>query len=404
MNIFAPEEVGLSSARLERISAVMQGYVDHGKLAGLITLVARRGKVAHFECFGMMDVEVGKPMRPDTIFRIYSMTKPVSSVAFMTLFEEGRFLLNDPVSKFIPEFANLKVFVGANEAGVVVTDLEREITIRDLLTHTAGLGYGLLEDTPVEDMYRAAGFLDGLVRRVSDKELVQRLAKLPLAHQPGRRWRYSLAHDVIAHLISVIADMPFDVFLEDRVFGPLGMVDTGFFVPDDKVDRLAALYHSGGTGDLILFDAPTTSVYLNPDNHPSGGSGLVSTVSDYLRFAHMLLNGGELDDIRLLSRKTVKLMTTNHLSDELIPIHFGPRPVPVFTGYGLGFGVLVGAVQSGILGSEGAFGWGGAAGTYYWVDPREQLIGLMMPQHLRLASQEPVREIFGNLTYKAVID
>jgi CubicO group peptidase (beta-lactamase class C family) len=398
MNTVTPEEVGLSSARLERLRTVMQGYVDQGKLAGLVTLVARRGEVAHFDCFGMMDIEAGKPMRPDTIFRIYSMTKPITCVAFMMLFEEGRFLLNDPVSKFIPEFADLMVFVGTTETGVVVTDMDREITIRDLLTHTAGLGYGFVDETPVEKMYQAEEFFT-LVLQPSLPEMIQRLVRLPLAHQPGTCWRYSMAHDVIGHLVSVIADRPFDVFLEERVFGPLGMEDTGFFVPGDKLDRLAALYQPGETGGITLLDAPATSPFLNPDNTPSGGGGLVSTTSDYLRFGQMLLNEGEADGTRLLSRKTIELMTMNHLSDELLSAGSGPGPG---MGYGLGFGVLVDVAQSGGLGSEGLFGWSGAAATRFWADPREELIGLLMPQ--LFFGDEPIGDLFQNLAYQAIVD
>jgi len=402
MNMIIPQEVGLSSARLERLRTVMQGYVDQGKLAGLITLVARRGKVAHFECFGMMDIEAGKPMRPDTIFRIYCMTRPITCVAFMMLFEEGRVLLNDPVSKFIPEFADLRIFVETSETGIIVTDMDREITIRDLLIHTAGLGYGLFEDTPVEDMYRAAGILSPIVvLQVSFEEMIRKLARLPLAHQPGDRWRYSLAHDVIGYLISVIADVPFDLFLQERLFQPLGMVDTGFFVPLCNLDRFAALYGPGEGGRLNLADKPASSPFLNPNITPSGGAGLVSTTSDYLRFGQMLLNGGELDGTRLLSRKTVELMTANHLADELLPMHFGPDPMPGM-GYGLGFGVCLDVAQSGILGSQGRFGWDGAAATYFWVDPKEELIGLMMLQ--LFIGEVPIEDLFQNLAYQAIVD
>jgi len=403
MNMVTPEQVGLSSARLERLRAVMQGYVDQGKLAGLITLVSRRGKVAHFECFGMMDIEANKPMRPDTIFRIYSMTKPITCVACMMLFEEGRFLLDDPVAKFIPEFADLKVFVEATDTGVVVTDMDREITIRDLLTHTAGLGYGLFEDSPVEDMYRAEKFgaTCELVLEPSLPEMIQTLARLPLAHQPGTCWCYSMAHDVIGYLVKVIADVPFDVFLQERVFEPLGMEDTGFFVPESKLDRFASLYQPGETGGLTLVDAPATSPFPNPDNTPAGGQGLVSTTSDYLRFAQMLLNGGQLDGTRLLSHKTIELMTTNHLADELLPICLGPDPLQGM-GYGLGFGVCMDVAQSGILGSEGRFGWSGAAGTRFWVDPKEELIGLLMTQ--LFFGEESIGDRFQNLAYQAIVD
>jgi CubicO group peptidase (beta-lactamase class C family) len=334
---------------------------------------------------------------------MYSMTKPITCVAFMMLFEEGRFLLSDPVSRFIPEFANLKVFVERTDAGVTVTDMEREITLRDLLTHTAGLGYGLFEDTPVEDMYREHGFLTLPVKLLGPSlpEMIQKLGRLPLAHQPGTCWRYSLAHDVIGYLVGVISDTPFDRFLQERVLGPLGMGDTGFYVPAGRLDRLPALYLPGGPDGLTMVDAPSTSLFLNPDNTPSGGGGLVSTATDYLRFAQMLLNGGELDGTRLLSRKTVDMMTMNHLPDRLRPYHVGPF-FEEGMGYGLGLGVVMDRVQARTLKSEGTVSWGGAAGTDFWVDPEEELVGLLMTQCLDL--DEPVAGVFHNLIHQAIVE
>lgn len=403
MNIVTPEEIGFSSTRLNRIGPAIQGHVDQGHLPGAVTLVARRGKVAHFECYGMMDVEAGKPMQPDTIFRIYSMTKPIASVALMMLYEEGRFVLDDPVSRFIPEFSDLKVYVRSTETGVELTDLDREITVFDLFTHTAGLGYGLLEDTPVEDMYRAEAIFNPqlLVLRVSLQEMIQKVTRLPLANQPGTDWRYSVAHDVIGYLISVISSMPFDAFLEERIFKPLEMDDTGFYVPRDKLDRFAALYEATETDVPRLLDAPATSPFSRPDTPPSGGGGLVSTTSDYLRFAQMLLNGGEFNGTRLLSRETLDIMTRNHLPNELVPIHFGPDPWPGM-GFGLGFGVYVKTAQAGVPASDGTFGWVGRAGTHSWVDPKEELVSLWMTQ-FRLGT-EPVGSIFENLTYQAIVD
>jgi len=229
-----PEEVGLSSERLKRINKVMQGYVDENKLVGLVTVVARRGKVAHFECFGTMDIESNKAMRPDTIFRIYSMSKPITSAAMMMLYEEGYFQLNDPVSKFIPEFKEVKVFVKKSEVGVEVAELKRQITIRDLLAHTSGLAYGLSKDTPVDEMYQEAKMLKW---DETLEEKVGRLVKLPLANQPGSTWRYSISVDVLGYLVEVISGRRFDVFLEERIFGPLGMEDTGFYVPEEKIGR-----------------------------------------------------------------------------------------------------------------------------------------------------------------------
>ena len=400
MNAVTPEKVGLSSTRLRHLRTEMQGYVDQGKLAGLITLVARCGKVAHLECYGMMDIEANKPMQLDTIFRIYSMTKPVTSVALMMLVEEELVQLDDPVSRFIPEFKDLKVFVGTTETGVELADLEREMTIWHLLTHTAGLSYAHIGDTPVEDMYRAAEMFDPLVvLQHSLQDMVQTLAKLPLGYQPGSKGGYSVPYDVIGYLIGLISGMPFGTFLEARIFEPLGMVDTGFFVPEGKLDRFAAMYSGPGEDGFRLLDAPATSPWSRPDIPPSGGGGLVSTVPDYLRFAQMLLNGGELDGVRLLSRETIQMMTTNQLPSELVPI-WSDSPWPGM-GYGLGFGVLVDAAQAKVSGSEGTYFWLGIGGTSFWVDPKEELIGLMMPQALFYF--EPI-DIYRNLTYQALVD
>ena len=371
MDTVTPEEVGFSASRLSRIGTWMQGYIDQNKLAGTIAVVARRGQVAYLERFGMMDLEAAKPMQFDTIFRIYSMTKPITSVALMMLYEEGRFQLHDPVSKFIPEFADVKVFAGASEEGFGVTELEREITIWHLLTHTAGLTYDFFEDSPVDAMYREAEIFSPLgVLQVPLQEMIQRLVKLPLTHQPGTAWRYSMATDVLGYLIEVISGMSLDVFFEDKILKPLGMEDTGFYVPEAKLDRFAAMYGpstgpstplrtgsgqaSTENGGIELLDASATSPYSKPTRFLSGGVGLVSSASDYMRFAQMLLNGGELDGTRLLGRKTVELMTMNHLPDELMPIQVPPHTLHG-CGFGLGFRVLVHAAQAGRLGSEGEY-------------------------------------------------
>lgn len=383
----------------------MQSYVDQNKLAGLIAMVARCGKVVYFERFGMMDLEAAKPMQFDTIFRIYSMTKPITSVALMMLYEEGLFQLNDPVSKFIPEFANVKVFAGAAEEGAdskhpfELTELEREITILDLLTHTAGLTYDFLEDSPVDAIYLEAD-LHRPDRTL--EEVIHKIVKLPLVHQPGTAWRYSMATDVLGYLIEVISGMSLDVFLEQKILKPLGMEDTGFYVPEAKLGRLAATYSPTENGGIELLDAPATSHYSKPPRFLSGGIGLVSTASDYMRFAQMLLNGGELDGVRLLGRKTIELMTINHLPDELIPIQLGPHTLHG-CGFGLGFRVLVDVAQAGRLASEGEFGWGGAASTSFFVDPKEELIGLLLTQ-LMPSRYYPIRDEFKVLVYQALID
>lgn len=399
MNTIKPEQAGFSSRRLSRIGTVLQGYVDQNKLTGLIAVVARYGKVAYRERFGMMDLEADKPMQFDTIFRIYSMTKPITSVALMMLYEEGQFQLNDPVSKFIPEFADVKVFKRAAEEGYEVTELEREITIWHLLTHTAGLTYDFFEDSPVDAMYLEADF------HQSDrtlKQMVHKLVKLPLVHQPGTAWRYSVATDVLGHLVSMISGVPFDVFLEKKILKPLGMEDTGFHVPEAKLDRFAGLYGPASNGGVELLDAPATSQYTRPPRFHSGGAGLVSTAFDYLRFCQMLLESGQLDGTRLLGRKTVDLMTINHLPDEMIPIRVQPHTLHG-CGFGLGFRVLVNAAQAGRLGTEGEYGWGGAASTSFFIDPKEDLIGLLLTQ-LRPSRYYPIRDEFKVLVYQALVD
>jgi CubicO group peptidase (beta-lactamase class C family) len=333
----------------------------------------------------------------------------------MMLYEEGRFQLHDPVSKFIPEFADVKVFAGATEAGFELTELEREITIWHLLTHTAGLTYDFFEDSPVDAMYLEA---DLHQPDRTAEEVVHEIVKLPLVHQPGTAWRYSMATDVLGYLIEVISGMTLDVFFGEKILKPLGMEDTDFYVPEAKLDRFAAEYgpstgpstplRTGSgqapteSGGMELLDAPATSQYTRPPRFLSGGAGLVSTASDYMRFAQMLFNGGELEGTRLLGRKTVELMTINHLPDELIPIQVQPHTLHG-CGFGLGFRVLVNLAQAGRLGSEGEFGWGGGASTSFFVDPKEQLIGLLLTQ-LVPSRYYPIRNEFKVLVYQALVD
>ena len=317
MKTCTPEEVGLSSERLNRIGDVMQGYVDQHKLAGILTMIARRGHIVHAECFGMMDIEAGKRMQLDTIFRFYSMTKAITSVAVMMLYEQGHFQLYDSIANFIPEFKGQKVFIRATKFGSELADAEREITIRDLLTHTAGLTYDFLDDSPVGAMYQEADLLN---RASTLKVMAQKLAKLPLVFQPGSAWTYSVATDLLGYLVEVVSGMPFEQFLEERILRPLGMVDTAFHVPEDKVGRFSAMYGPGEDGGLKLIEAPQTSPFTKPPSMAKGGGGLVGTASDYMRFLQMMLNGGEVDGVRLLGRKSVELMTTNHLPQHCLPV------------------------------------------------------------------------------------
>lgn len=397
MNIVTPESQGFSSQRLARIYTTMQRYVEERKFAGIVTLIARRGEVVHFDQVGMADIEAGEPMAADTIFRIYSMTKPITSVAALMLFEEARFRLTDPVAQYIPVFGDVKVLDHAAGTGGRLVAPARPITIRDLFTHTAGLSYGF-DENHIDSLYRKHVWGPEIPNqeRTLD-EFVTTIVAQPLAFQPGTRFRYSVATDVLGYLVQVISGLPFDVFLRERIFGPLGMVDTDFHVPPEKLDRFAANYGPDKQGGLKVIDAPATSHYAHPSSAPSGGGGLVSTTGDYLRFAQMLLNRGELDGVRLLGRKTVDLMTTNHL-----PQGVHPFDDPAF-GFGLGVNVLLDLGKAQTLGSVGNFGWGGAANTNFWVDPKEQLLGILMAQFMP-NNTYPATADFRILAYQALVD
>jgi len=404
-----PENVGLASQRLARIVPVIAKYIDDDKIAGAVTLVARRGQVVALDCVGVMDRASRKPMRPDTIFRIHSMTKPITCVALMMLYEQGCFQLFDPVSKFIPAFDDLKVFEGGK-----LIDLVRPVTIQDLLTHTSGLTYHFLEYGPVEAMYRDAQ----VITPKPLSEFVANLLELPLALQPGTAWRYSFGHDVAGLLIEIMSGQALDVFLQERLFDPLGMVDTGYFVPQDKWGRFATMYgsaaieHSGTTlssqfGGAVTginrrLAGPEDSLQSRPHNALRGGSGLVSTVSDYARFCQMLLNNGVLDGTRYLGRKTLELMVANHLKPKLMPYEIGGFYSPGY-GYGLGFRVLMDVGQCMVPGTVGEYGWGGAASTHFWIDPKEAFIGIQMAQY-QPSGYYPIASDFRVAAYQAIID
>lgn len=374
----APAEVGLSSSRLAELDKAMQNFVDRGRLAGVLTGVARDGKLAHVGAHGMRDIEADKPMRRDTIFRIYSMSKPITTAALMTLYEEEKFDLDDPVSKYIPAFADLKVYDGKEGETIKTSPLARPITIRDLMRHTAGLGYGLRPTDPVEIMYREANLLD---RSSTLDTMIDKLVKLPLIAQPGTKWVYSIGVDVQGKLIEKLSGTSLDAFFSKRIFEPLAMSDTGFFVPAAKLDRFATNYGPKQGGGLAVVDAAAKSPFLQSPAFFSGGGGLVSTLDDYLRFAQMMLNGGELDGKRILKPETVAMMTKNQLDPKLVPISLGFLPLPR-TGFGLGVAVKVSASPAESQGSIGEYMWAGAASTQFFVAPRERLIGVIMTQYL----------------------
>ena len=398
---------GLSSDRLARIDRfLLKNYIESGRLSGTLTLVARRGEVAHCSALGEMDSERGKPMRDDTIFRIYSMSKPVTSVALMMLYEEGRFQLSDPVSRFIPSWKDLEVWVSGSYPNFKTKHTEREMTIRDLLSHQSGLTYGATDRTPVE-----AAVKDRLIdTRGADTlaDWAKKMTDIPLLFSPGTQWNYSISTDFCGYLVEVISGQRFDKFLQERIFKPLGMVDTAFHVPDSKIERFAACYAPIKDDQRGLQDDPETSAYRKPPTFFSGGGGLVSTVSDYYRFCSMLLNRGELDGVRLLSRKTVELMTQNHLrggktlADLAQPGQFSEVAFSGM-GFGLGFSVLMDTSVAQIAGSPGHYAWGGAASTAFWIDPVEEVIVIFMTQLLP-SSTYPVRRELQVLVNAAIED
>jgi CubicO group peptidase (beta-lactamase class C family) len=406
MNIAAripSEDLGLSAPRLGRIRDWMQALVDQKKLAGLITVVSRRGEVALMHACGKADLARDKPMRPDTIFRIYSMTKPLTSVAIMMLYEEGRFQLDDPITRFLPQFRNMRVYVSGARGKYDSEPAQRDITFRDLLTHTSGLTYGFMEATPVDAMYREAG-VDFQTAKGSLGDVVALAASMPLIAQPGSEWNYSISTDVLGYLVEVISGRPFGEFLHERVIAPLGMVDTSFHVPAEKIDRFAANYGPDENGGLKLIDDPQKSRFLTP-RLCSGGGGLLSTAADYLRFCQMMLNKGELDGVRLLGRKTVELMTRNHLDGDMADMGQPRFSESTYTGigFGLGFSVMLDPARAQILGTPGEYAWGGAASTAFWIDPAEEMYVILLTQ-LMPSSTYPIRRELRVLSYQAIVD
>ena len=399
-----PRDAGFCSRRIERIEDWMRRQVSDERLAGIEVLINRRGHTVLHRCHGQRDLARKADATPETIYRIYSMTKPLTAVAIMMLYEEGRFQLDDPITRFLPAFAQQRVFTGGGYGAVMTEPAMRDITFRDLLTHTSGLTYAFMQATPVDAIYRAQKLeLPGSPEPLG--ELIGRLAKVPLIAQPGAEWNYSVSSDVLGHLVAVISGRPFDEFLRERVLRPLEMVDTEFFVPSDKVNRFAANYERGPDGRPRLLEDPETSRFLQPPKAPSGGGGLVSTARDYLRFCLMLLNQGAYGSTRLLGRKTVELMTTNHLNGDMAAMG-----QPRFAesnyhgiGFGLGFSVMLDPAKAQIVGSRGEYAWGGMASTAFWVDPQEDMAVVLMTQ-LTPSSTYPIRRELRVLAYQAIID
>lgn len=399
-----PESVGLSSERLERADNLIQEYVDEKGVAGVVALIARKGKTGYFKTFGMQDIEAGIPMEKDTIFRIYSMTKAITSTAVMMLCEEGHFFLTDPVSKYIPELKGLKVGVEKTEPETgektfTTVPSDREITIRDLLRHTSGFTYGFFAKSKVDEMYIEAGVLGDDEKTIADT--VTKLSKLPLKHQPGTTWEYGLSTDVLGRLVEVVSGIPLDRFFQERILIPLEMTDTSFDVPPEKKGRFAAIYSLDKEGKIYPSKPGVSRNYLVPTTHFSGGGGLVSTTMDYLRFCQMILNKGKLGDVRILSRKSVELMTSDHImginkdcKGSLVKIGEA--------GFGLGFRVNPGPNMMGAPGSTGTVSWGGAASTLFWIDYEEEMIGIYMSQIK--PTDHTLGYKFKSLVYQAIDD
>lgn len=400
-----PKSVGLSPERLARIDDFLQRkYIDSGKLPGTLTMVARRGEIAHLGVRGLADVERGKPVAEDTLWRIYSMTKPITSIAFMMLVEEGLVALDDPVHRFIPEWRNLGVFAGGtHRTGFQTRRIERPMQIIDLLRHTSGLTYGFQLRTNVDAAYRAAKI--GEIEK-DDSDLhhfVATLAKLPLEFSPGEKWNYSVATDVLGYLVEMISGERFEDFLKRRIFDPLGMTDTGFHVRDGEAHRFASCYQPTKDGRIELQDDAATSGFLKPPGFVSGGGGLVSTAGDYMNFAQALLSGTP----RLVGRKTLELMTANHLPGGVdlpaLSISLFSEATYAGVGFGLGFATTMDPASTMIPGSAGDYFWGGAASTFFWVDPREELAAIFMTQ-LIPSSTYPVRRELRTMVYAALDD
>ena len=414
----SPESAGMSKAALDRVEAHLKHrYIDSGRFPGTQLLIYRRGKIVHSTVQGLADVERKVPVKDDTIFRIYSMTKPITSVAFMMLVEEGRVAIDEPVHKYIPEWKNLGVFQAGTAPAFLTKPPSRPMLIVDLLRHTSGLTYGFQQRSNVDAAYRELR-IEELDKGKTLQSMIDELAKLPLEFSPGEAWNYSVSADVIGYLIGKISGKPFEQFLKERIFDPLDMKDTDFFVPAAKARRFAACYSAdpeGGVtlhatdrkGGLTLQDDPTKSSFLSPPSFFSGGGGLCSTAADYLTFCRALLNGGELGGVRLLGPKTLKLMTSNHLPGGLDLPGMSRSLFSEATyngiGFGLGFAVTMDPAQTLIAGSPGEFNWGGAATTSFFIDPAEELITIFMTQVIP-SSAYPIRRELRTMVYAAITD
>ena len=392
----SPESQGVSSERLKRLHAMLESHVKDGKHAGVMSLLARNGRLVDWQVYGLRDRERSLPMEKDTIVRMYSMSKVITSVAVMILVEENRLKLTDPVGRFLPALEKMKVFAGGSAKKPKLVDARRQMRVKDLLTHTSGLIYGFGQE-PIDEIYRAAGILES----ASMDAFVEKLATLPLAHQPGERYAYGLSTDVLGAIVEKVSGMKFEQFVDERITKPLGMSDTGYDVPESKRNRLAKIYTPDKEGKLgELAEAQMAGVFPEPGRgFAAGGAGMFSTIGDYARFGQMLLNGGELDGVRILARKTVELMMTNHLNHLARPTIGGDDA----NGFGLGGRVRIDLAKGNAPGSLGQFGWSGAATTYFDIDSKEKTMILIVAQHFPFNQHD----IFGQastLIYASLVD
>ncbi len=365
-------EVGLTDEGMASLKAHIDGYVESGRLVGATTLVARGGKIAHFETYGQINKEAGTSMSKDAVFRIYSMTKPITGIALMMLYEEGKFDLDDPVAKYLPSFKDQRVFSGVNEDGSLQTvPAERAATVRDLMRHTSGLTYGVFGNTPVDQLYGKSGVFDP---KLTLAQQTEKLGKLPLLYQPGAAWVYSLSVDVQGRLIEVLSGKSLGDFFQDRIFAPLGMTDTGFSVRSDQLDRFSEIYAPEKDKGLVAYRGDFFGDFTVKPKSESGGGGLVSTTIDYWKFAQMVANGGELNGVHLLKAETINLMRRNHLPDNLKGIAGGAQGL----GFGLGFAVVQDGEKQGGSANVGEYFWGGMANTIFWIDPTSDVVAIFM--------------------------
>ncbi len=405
LTVVKPESVGFSSERLERLHVLMQQTVDQKQIAGIVTILARHGKVVDYRTYGVSDMASGAPIKKDAIFRDYSMTKPVTGVAMMILYEQGKWLPSDPIAKYIPEFAHLKVYKGTDADGkMILVDPEHAPTMRQLMSHTAGFTYGFFGDTPVDKMYRDAN----LLASSNLQEFIDKLAKIPLLYQPGKGWTYSMSMDVEGYIVEKLSGQSLPDFIRDHIYQPLGMRDAGFFVPADKRNRFVTLYRTGPNGELLADNngGNVPRDYNIAPTMPSGGGGMVSTAEDYYRFAQMMGNGGELNGVRILSPSTVKLMTSNHVPTELLTGQFsiGAQVMRPGFGYGYNCAVIFDPPEANLPDGKGEFFWDGAAGTWFWVDPTNDVVFIGMIQRMLGPASPPLEYESRSVIYGALVD